>query len=1197
MLQVSIILVVIVGYIGLLFTVASYGDRQAARGRGRAARGKGRSSIYALSLAVYCTSWTFLGSVGLSSTSGLSFLTIYIGPALLFTVGRPLLARVIYLAKLERITSVADFVAARYGKSQVVAAVVTLIAVVGSIPYLALQLKAVSISVETLVAHLGGPEMAAAGAGAARFGDISLLVALAMAAFSILFGTRHADATEHQEGMMLAIAAESIVKLCAFLIVGTYVTFVMFGGAGPLIADLMAHPDIAAVFASPPDGGPWIVQLALSFVAALLLPRQFHVAVTENTGPAELTRAAWLFPLYLLAINLFVVPVAAAGLLTFGGSVDADTFVLALPLSTGANGVALIAFAGALSAATAMVIVESVALSIMISNDFIFPLMLSRRERRFGVPPAAGGVGGGGADMGRRLLLVRRAAIVAVIMLAYGYYRAVGGAAALAQIGLLAFAAVAQIAPAFFGGMIWRRATARGAIAGMVSGFALWAYTLLLPNFVASGLLPESLITDGPLGIWLLRPQALFSFTFDPFIHGVFWSLAVNLAAYIAVSLMRPPEVSERLQASQFVPSDLGPVPNLRLWRTSVTVSDLKATIARYLGEARTDAAFEGHERGRGIMLQPKAAADAELLRFSERLLASAVGSASSRLVLSSLIRQRDPAAKRAYKLLDDATAAIRHNRDLLQTALEQVHEGIAVFDSELRLSCWNRQFHRLLDIPPEIVEVRTSLRAILHQIAERGDLQSNDPAQRSAEAIIETRLADLLSGAGTTLERRLASVGRIVEIHSSPMPDGGVVLLLADMTDRVLAAEALARANETLERRVRERTAELERLNRELTRAKAAAEEANIGKTRFLAAAGHDILQPLNAARLYVSTLVERLRASEQAPLVEKIEASLESVEEIIGALLDISQLDAGALKPEITAFRLEDIFSTLRVEFEPIARARGLRLVIVPTSLSVRSDRRLVRRLLQNFVSNAIKYTERGGVVVGCRRRHGRVAIEVVDSGIGIPGSKLDEVFKEFRRLDTGQAAGRTVHGLGLGLSIVERIGRMLDLPIRVWSRTGKGSRFAVELPSAPTPAAVLPAAPPAALPAASRGLDILCIDNEPDILDGMTSLLTGWGHRVLAVPGLEAAIAEADARGFVPEVMLVDFHLGDANGLDVVAALRARWGAGLGAVLVTADRSADLRARAQATGVAIINKPVKPAPLRAVLARRGRLATAAE
>src|SRR5919206_2754070 len=333
-------------YIGLLFAVASYGDRLAARRR-MAERGgaKARPTLYALSLGVYCTSWTFFGSVGLAAKSGFDFLTIYIGPALLFGLGAPLVRRIAALAKAHNITSTADFLAARYGKSQTVAAVVTVIAVIGSIPYLALQLKAVSASLTTF----------AAGAAATPvFGDIALLTALSLAAFAILFGTRHVDATEHQEGLMLAIAAESVVKLLAFLAVGLFVVFGLFDG----FADLWAKADAEGAvnrMLRDVDGGQWITMTLLSFVCAIALPRQFHVAVVENNAPQEIRRAAWLFPLYLVLINVFVVPIALGGLVRFHGSgVAGDMFVLALPLSAGETAITFAAFIGGLSAPAAL---------------------------------------------------------------------------------------------------------------------------------------------------------------------------------------------------------------------------------------------------------------------------------------------------------------------------------------------------------------------------------------------------------------------------------------------------------------------------------------------------------------------------------------------------------------------------------------------------------------------------------------------------------------------------------------------------------------------------------------------------------------------------------------------------------------------------------------------------------------------------
>ena len=464
MLQGWVVIAVALAYIGLLFLIASYGDR--TRGLGRS--GRTGAFIYPLSLAIYCTSWTFFGSVGLASRTGFDFLTIYVGPALMIGLFSPLLIRIVRLAKANNITSIADFIAARYGKGQAVAATVALIAIVGTIPYIALQLKAVSSSLETILAHV------AAGDDASRplFGDIALFVALSMATFAVLFGTRHIDATEHQDGLMLAVAAESIVKLVAFLAVGIFVTFWMFDGPVALVSEAMQRPSTATIFSREPRIDTLIAMTLLSFVAFIMLPRQFHVAVVENNNEDEIKRAVWLYPVYLVLINLFVVPIALAGLLTFpAGKVDSDMFVLALPLQSGSNLFTIIAFVGGLSAATAMVIVESVALSIMVSNDLVIPFVLQRRERLLS----------GRENIGSLLLTVRRIAIFSILLLAYVYYRS-AGEAQLASIGLLSFAAIAQLAPAFFGGLLWRRATAAGAIAGMTAGFLVWAYTLLLPT-------------------------------------------------------------------------------------------------------------------------------------------------------------------------------------------------------------------------------------------------------------------------------------------------------------------------------------------------------------------------------------------------------------------------------------------------------------------------------------------------------------------------------------------------------------------------------------------------------------------------------------------------------------------------------------------------------------------------------------------
>src|SRR5213078_812333 len=439
------------GYIGFLFLVASYGDRLSPRQRGRAS-----GLIYPLSLAIYCTSWTFFGSVGFATRTSVDFLAIYIGPILMIAVGTPLLRRVIQLAKSQNITSIADFIAARYGKSQAVAATVAAIAIIGSVPYIALQLKAVASSLATILSE------DQAFASMPLIGDMALIVTLAMAAFAVLFGTRQADATEHQHGLMLAVATESIVKLVAFLAAGAFVTFWMFGPI-ELIERAMKTPEAMRAVNHTPSIGNFLTMVLLSFCAIMLLPRQFHVSVVENSSDAEVGRARWLFPLYLVAINLFVIPIALAGLVTFPfGAVDSDMYVLALPIEANSPLLSIAVFVGGLSAGTAMVIVECVAISIMVSNYIVVPLVLQRS-----------GASREGKDFGDFLLRVRRFAIFAIMAMAYFYYLALGNAQ-LAAIGLLSFAAIAQLAPAFFGGLFWRRATAQGAIGGMLVGGAVW---------------------------------------------------------------------------------------------------------------------------------------------------------------------------------------------------------------------------------------------------------------------------------------------------------------------------------------------------------------------------------------------------------------------------------------------------------------------------------------------------------------------------------------------------------------------------------------------------------------------------------------------------------------------------------------------------------------------------------------------------
>jgi Na+/proline symporter/signal transduction histidine kinase len=1162
MLQGWVVIAIALGYIGLLFVVASYGDRIRKLGRDS----RSRLLIYPLCLAIYCTSWTFFGSVGLASRSGFDFLTIYVGPILMIALCSPLIVRLVRLAKARNITSIADFMAARYGKSQVVAATVALIAIVGTIPYIALQLKAVSASVGTILTHVTTQTAEVPPV----LGDIALFIAMLMAAFAVLFGTRHIDATEHQDGLMLAIAAESLIKLAAFLAVGVFVTFWMFDGPMALFSQALSRPDTAKVLSNGPGLGTVIAMTVLSFFAIVLLPRQFHVTIVENHDEREVKRAAWVFPLYLVLINLFVIPIAIAGLLTFpAGRVDSDMFVLALPLSAGSELFTVIAFVGGLSAATAMVIVESVALSIMASNDLIVPLVLKQRSALIT----------GRSDIGGFLLRIRRVAIFVILFLAYLYYRSVGDAQ-LASIGLLSFAAVAQLAPAFFGGLFWRRATATGAIAGMVIGIAVWTYTLLLPSMIDAAVVTSGILHDGPLGISWLRPQGILGLDLPPLAHGVFWSLVLNILAYAGFSLARNPAPIERLQADLFVPSGLTPTPSFRLWRSSVTVDELRTTVARYLGEDRTRMSFESFASAQQITLAPEAEANFQLLRHAEHLLASAIGAASSRLVLSLLLRKRTVSTKAALKLLDDANAAIHYNREILQTALDHVRQGIAVFDKDSQLICWNQQFVDLLELPRELIGIGVQLEEIVRFQSARASF-----GRDARNDNVQSQLQRYLSGGEPFLER-FADRGLVIEVRANRMPGGGIVTTFTDITPTVQAADALERANESLERRVQERTTELMRLNTELERAKADAEEANISKTRFLAAASHDILQPLNAARLYVTSLVERQGGGEDARLVGNVDASLEAVEEILGALLDMSRLDTGAMKPEFVSFRIDELMRQLEVEFTPLARERKLDLVFSPSSATVRSDRRLLRRLLQNLISNAVKYTLEGRVRIRCREQEGMLRIDVEDTGLGIPSAQKQAIFREFHRLREGAKVAR---GIGLGLSIVERLARLLGHKLTFKSKVGEGSQFSLEVPlSAALPASAAARGAIRVDPSKLSGIAVLCLDNDPQILDGMETLLGGWGCQVLKGTDVKTALAAARKSKLDLSGLLVDYHLDEANGIDAIVELRRRLKADLPAILITADRSRKVRDEARARDVPVLHKPVKPAALRALLAQ---------
>jgi len=1291
-------------YIAVLFGIAWRGDRR-AREHGASRR---RPVIYSLALAIYCTSWTFYGAVGQAATAGWSFASIYVGPILTFLLFWPVLTKMIRVAKHQNVTSIADFIASRYGKTQSLAAFASLVALIGTLPYIALQLKAVSTSFSVLT---DDADMIRA----PLFGDTAFFVALVMAAFAILFGTRHTDATEHHEGLIHAVAFESLVKLIAFLALGAYVTWGMFDGLGDLLGRAEALLELQNQLAHQDFGQSFWAQTLLAMLAILCLPRQFHVAVVENTHRDDATKARWLFPLYLLAFSFFVIPLAAAGLTMFAGSsVEPDTYVLALPMAADNQWLTLLTFIGGFSAATGMVIVAAVAVSIMISNEIVIPALF--RLRWFDTKAR---------DYGRLVLRARRVTIAAVLAMAYGFYQLIGEFASLASIGMLSFAAAAQFAPALIGGLYWKRGNRLGVVVGMNAGFAIWAYSLLMPAMIGAGVLPVGWMDGGPLGFAWLTPTSLFGLNVgDSFTHGVMLSLGVNLFCYIFVSQMTPQRVVERIQASLFVDSvETRQTSVNRPWTGATTVGDLKVLCERFLGAEQVNRAFEDYARRTGKPLENGTRASIDIIQFTERFLASVLGASSARIVVNSALQGRGIGISDVISIVDEASQVLEFNRALLQATIENINQGISVVDQNLRLVVWNQRYLELFRFPDHLIRVGAPIDRIFRYNAHNGEYGPGDPEEHVQ------LLIDNIRAGHPHRYVRYRQDGSVLEVQGNPMPGGGFVYtyqditqqkrieealirsenniriytdnvpaliayfdkecrylftnrayeqafgidrnvvigkqidevisaemsrhrapwieralagervnfevslplaeetrymlvtytphfgdngtilgffaLYQDITERRLAEIALKETNETLEERVRERTQALSEANAALRQenrvraeaelalrqAKQLAEDANASKTRFLAAASHDLLQPLNAARLFTSALAYESDAVDMKRTIGHIDNSLQAAEELLGTLLDISKLDAGALTPRRNHFALSDIFRPLRAEFEVMAEDRGLDLVVVTTRAWVDSDPQMLRRIVQNFLSNAIRYTQEGRVLLGCRRLGERLSIEVWDSGPGIPASKQTEIFQEFRRLDQASRHKESEKGLGLGLSIADRMSRVLDHPIRVRSREGQGTMFAVTVPvvAARSEAEQIYEATPKRAVNKLAGTRILCIDNETLILEGMKAMLSGWGCEVFtatSIGGAKSVLRHLDAD---PDAILADYHLdNEVTGLMALDALAERFSGVVPGIVITADRTEEVAEEVKRSGYHLLLKPVRPAALRALLTR---------
>ncbi|MBN7796582.1 PAS-domain containing protein [Parahaliea mediterranea] len=1147
-------------YVCVLFVVAWRVDRNTDRG---AARGPAwRGVVFALSLAVYCSSWTFYGAVGSATAEPWSHVPIYLGPILVFLLGWPLIRRLMAVGEQHRVTSIADYIGARFGKRQGLAVLATVVAAAAVLPYIALQFRALAQA----WAIVGGSDQPLREIGM----DSALFTAILLAVFTILFGARRLDSHERHQGMVTAVAVESLVKLLAFLVVALL--------AVGYLAKLPASEEFDVATAALGEfslTGEFLVRTLISGLAILCLPRQFHVMVVEAQPGTDTRLARWLLPVYLLLFLLMVVPVGLAGSQVFAvaGDVNPDTFVQLLPIALEAPVATMAAFLGGISAATGMVIVATVSLSIMLTNEVLAPLLLRFNRES---PTAV-------LRLGDSLRRARQLIIVAILLAAWLVTRQLMALPWLTQIGFISFLAAAQLAPALVAGLYWRRAHGSAVAVGILVGISLWFYSGVLPAVLS----PEApLLVAGPLGIEWLRPLGLFGIGGDDrLVYAALWSLSLNSLCLVAVSYLLRPSRADIRQAGLFLGEPgQGHDPDSEFELSLIRGSQLQALLGPFVEPAELRDMWQSFEDRYQQRLLPGDRVPRFVISQVESVLATMIGASSAHKAMAQLESFQQLAYDDLAAMVSDASRLHTFNRELLQTTVESLMQGVSVVDEQLRLVAWNGVYRDLFNYPERFLYIGCPIERVYRYNAERGYLQAGPDS--STDEQIARRLQWLRDGSPYRLERTLPD-GRVIDIQGKPMPTGGFVTTYIDITQyRDMLAE-LQDTKEELEQKVVSGTeslsasnALLRRENRLRAEAEARLREAHLGKSRFMSAASHDLLQPINAARLFTASLKQQLTddgGGDGGRVVSQIDRSLRRAEQMIEELREIARLDSGRQQPKLADFPVDRILDALRDEFAGAADAAA-RLRVVSSHCWLHSDEALVHRILQNLLSNALRYNPRGRVCVGVRRRRDGAELQVLDNGPGIAEEDRVRIFEEFQRL--ARPAGAEAEGLGLGLAIVQRCAALLEHPLRLDSTPGRGTLFSILVPYG-EPRALAGRAPEAPV-ADLAGVDIVCLDNDPLVLEGLCQLLLGFGAAVRPVSD-RAALHEVLAER-APDLLLVDYHLdaGD-TGVDALAA----WARDLPPVVVlSADDGAEVRERVRAAGYRFLPKPVNTARLRALL-----------
>lgn len=1127
-----------------------------------------RPLIYALSIGVYCSSWTFLGAVGLAAEDGWNYLPIYLGPILLIVFGWPFVRRLLIISSRNKVTSIADFIGSRYGKSQYLAAIVTVVVVVGTLPYIALQLRGVGIVWENIDGYQEGVKSFDSAS--------SLLVAMVMAWFAIIFGTRIIDGPNRLKGMITAVAVESVVKLLAFVVVGFLAIQLLL--SENIFAFQLAPSFQLEQFVSP----VFWTEMLLAGSAIVCLPRQFHVMFVEYQQRSDLRFVRWLVPLYLALFALLVIPLVQSGeQLLAGSGVLPDSYVLALPQWVQSEGILSLAVLGAISAATGMVIVATIALSIMVSNELIVPVWLrfsSRRQQS-------------ASDLGSSLRLIRRVAIVILLLLGWMLERLMNNVEGLASMGLISFAASAQLVPALLASLYWPKAHARGVISGLLVGIALWIYCLLLPAILTA---EHSLVVNGLFGFGWLSPYDLFGTGgLDPLSHGVMWSVGLNVLAFYIVSKRSSFSALDLRQASLFTRIRRSMrKQRIDIEPSGVEVRQLQALVEPLFGDVRTQLVWQEFERQIGHRLLPHDQMPKFAVQTIEADLAAIIGAVSAHKAIELLLTQQPLKLQDFVSLVGGSSRQIQFSQTLLQTTLETIPQGICVVDKDLKLVAWNGHYQEMFDYPKRLLYVGCDIGKIYLFNAERGYFAIDD---RDVAQAVERRLEQLRSGESHSLERELPT-GMVVQIKGAPLNNGGYVTTYTDVSEYHQLVDQLESAKVNLETRVNFRTKELREVNQSLkrenllrARIEKELQEVHGSKSRFIAAASHDLLQPINAARLFVSSLHNKINHKDDDDLLEDIEhldAALSSSEQLISSLREISRLGSGKERPRWENFSMQALLQPLAQEASALAVNQNIIFRAVKCSAWGYSDPHLLRRVIQNFISNALRYTKSGRILLGCRRHKGLIMVEVWDTGVGIAKQDQEKIFEEFERLP-GSSSGN--QGLGLGLSIAQRIAHLLGHKISVKSDIGKGSVFRIAIPAGEPQQEVVNTK--TVSDPHLGGLNVLCVDNEPAILAGMQSLLKQWGCQVTIATDLGQALNNW-SQSKIPDLILADYHLDIETGLDVLEALSYHWNQKLTAIVISADNSDKLIEQVSQAGFLYLSKPVHPAALRNLMRKALRL-----